>query len=193
VIEGMNAIPDDRKQEIKKLALYVRTKRASGEIPQLLFICTHNSRRSHLGQIWATVAADYYGIDKVKTFSGGTQATAFNKRAVAAIERAGFKVEKPTGDNPHYKVSFADSQPALECFSKKYDDAVNPHENFAAVMTCANADKNCPVVAGSSLRVPLHYEDPKDADDKPNETAVYDERTKQIATEMFYLFSQVKG
>jgi arsenate reductase len=193
ILPNVKSIPEERQRELKRLALFIKTKRESKEIAQLLFICTHNSRRSHIGQIWAAVAAAYYGVDNVKTFSGGTEATAFNPRAVAAMERAGFKVEKPAGENPHYQVTFSDKQPALECFSKKYDDAINPQSNFAATMTCAQADKNCPVVAGASLRVPLHYEDPKAADGTPQETAIYDERTRQIATEMFYLFSQVKS
>ena len=193
ILPSVKSIPEDRQRELKRLALFIKSKRESKEIAQLVFICTHNSRRSHMGQIWSTVAAAYYGVDNVKTFSGGTEATAFNPRAVAALERAGFRFEKPAGENPHYQVSFSDKQPALECFSKKYDDAINPKSNFAATMTCAQADQNCPVVPGSALRVPLHYEDPKAADGKPEEAAVYDERSRQIATEMFYLFSQVKS
>jgi arsenate reductase len=146
-----------------------------------------------MGQIWATTAAAYYGVDNVKAFSGGTEATSFNPRAVAALEHAGFKLENPGGDNPHYKVTFSEKQPALESFSKKFEDPANPQENFAAVMTCAQADKNCPVVPGASIRVPLHYEDPKAADGTPEEASTYDERVRQIGSEMFYLFSQIKS
>lgn len=191
LLPEMANIPDERKDALKKLALFVRTKLASNEPASLTFICTHNSRRSHLGQLWAAAAAAYYRIDGVETFSGGTEATAFNPRAVAAIERAGFSVQKPEGANPHYQVSFGDKAEAQECFSKKYDDPFNPKDNFAAVMTCSEADKNCPTVQGATLRVPLPYVDPKVSDGTDAETTTYDERSKQIATEMFYLFSQV--
>ena len=193
LLPDMEAIPQDRKNQLKKIALYVQTKKQSNEPANLIFICTHNSRRSHLSQIWSATAAQYYGVgDHIHNYSGGTESTAFNPRAVAAVERAGFYVKNPGGENPHYRVSFAENGPEIECFSKKYDDAANPSENFAAIMTCSDADKNCPFIPGASLRVPIPYEDPKNSDGSENETAVYDERCRQIAVEMFYMMSQVK-
>jgi len=189
---GFSAIPEDRKKQLDKLALFVKTSRASGETARVLFICTHNSRRSHMGQLFATVAAAYYNLDHVETFSGGTEATAFNPRAVAAMERVGFTITNPGGSNPHYSVAYASNRPAVETFSKKYDDVTNPKEGFVAVMTCDQADKNCPVISGAALRLPLHYVDPKASDGTPQESATYDERARQIATEVFYAFSRVK-
>ena len=192
--QGFDRIPDERKERLQKLAWFVRDKIKAGKEAKLIFICTHNSRRSHMGQWWARVAADYYEVPNVRTFSGGTEATAFNPRAVAALERAGFAIEKISeGDNPHYKVTYASDTPAQEAFSKKYDDAANPQEDFAAIMTCSQADENCPFVPGATLRVAIPYEDPKEADGTPEETTRYDERSKQIATEMLYCFSQING
>lgn len=188
-----NQIPDERQKQLKKLAQFVHKKIKAGEEAQLIFICTHNSRRSHMGQLWASVAADYYGLQYVRTFSGGTEATAFNPRAVAALERAGFVIEKTSeGDNPHYRVANAFNGPTQEVFSKKYDDPANPQENFAAIMTCSQADQDCPLVPGAALRISIPYEDPKEADGTPEEAARYDERSKQIATEMFYVADYVK-
>lgn len=190
----MEAIPQERKNQLKKIALFVHTKKQSGEPANLTFICTHNSRRSHMSQIWAATAAAYYGIeDGINTYSGGTEATAFNPRAVAAMERAGFNIDNPGGDNPHYRVTYAENGPAMECFSKKYDDPSNANENFVAVMTCSEADKNCPFIPGASLRVATPYVDPKEADGTEEEAATYDARCKQIATEMFYIMSEVKA
>lgn len=192
VVAKMDAIPQERKNELKKIALFVKTKKQSNESANLTFICTHNSRRSHMSQLWAATAAAYYGIqDGINTYSGGTEVTAFNSRAVAAIERAGFEVQNPGGDNPHYQIRYGENSQTMECFSKKYDDPTNADENFVAVMTCSEADKNCPFIPGASLRVPIPYEDPKEADGSEQETATYDERCKQIATEMFYIMSQV--
>ncbi|MGB8295040.1 MAG: protein-tyrosine-phosphatase [Polyangia bacterium] len=189
---GFDAIPADRKRQLDKLALFIKTRRDSKETARVTYICTHNSRRSHMGQIFATLAAAHYGVDRVEVFSGGTEVKAFNPRAVAALERAGFAITNPGGENPHYKVTFASNRPAIEAFSKKYDDAFNPKENFAAVMTCSQADKSCPTVAGATLRIPLHYEDPKESDGTPTEAATYDARARQIATEAFYVFSRLK-
>lgn len=192
--KDFDAIPADRKKQLKKIALFVETKIKAGEEAKLTYICTHNSRRSHMSQLWAKVAADYYGIEGVRTYSGGTEATAFNPRAVAALGRAGFDIKKTNNeDNPLYEVRYASDAPVQKAWSKRYFDEANPQKNFAAVMTCSSADKNCPIVNGATLRIAIPYEDPKVADGTPGEAAKYDERNKQIATEMLYCFSLVKA
>jgi len=189
----MDSIPRDRKEQLKTVADFVKAKKDSGETANLTFICTHNSRRSHLSQIWAAAAAAFYGIEQaVNTFSGGTEATAFYPSAVAAIERAGFRVHNPGGDNPHYEVTYEENGKVLECFSKKYDDPFNAKEHLAAIMTCASADEQCPFIPGADLRVPIRYVDPKESDGTDKEGATYDERCKQIATEMLYMMSQIE-
>lgn len=191
LIEEEPLIPPARQQALAKLASYINEKQ-KGQSIALNFICTHNSRRSHLGQIWTAVAAAFYGLDHINTFSGGTEATAFNPRAVAAMIRAGFKIENPGGENPHYQVAYGEGAPPLECFSKVYDDPFNPKENFAAIMTCSDADENCPVISGAEMRLALTYEDPKAADDTPEEAQRYDERVRQIGREIFYAMRLVK-
>jgi arsenate reductase len=184
------AIAAPRKVTLEEVARFVATKRAAGEAAELVFICTHNSRRSQMAELWAAAAAEHFGIDGVRTFSGGTEATAFNRHAVAAIERAGFLVRNPGGENPRYRVTFSDDAPALECFSKTYDDPFNPARGFAAIMTCSDADEACPLVLGAALRARLPYDDPKIADGTPEEALQYDARCLQIAIEMLYLFSR---
>jgi len=186
-------IPDDRKAQLDEIAGFIQQKVNAGEPVQLTYICTHNSRRSHFGQIWAATAAAYYGIPRVNTFSGGTEVSAFNERAVAACSRAGFTIKKVSeGPNALYDVQYAADTKPLKAFSKKYDDAANPRRDFLAVMTCSQADAACPIVRGAAARVATPYDDPKAFDGKPEETAKYDERCKQIATETFYVFSKVK-
>jgi protein-tyrosine-phosphatase len=193
ILPSLAALPADRKQTLDRIAEIVDNELAAGRPARLTFICTANSRRSHLGQLWAAAAAAYWRVDGVETHSGGTEATAFDPRAIAAIERAGFVIETPAqpGDNPRYLVGFAEGRPPIESFSKRYDDPSNPSTDFVAVMTCTEADQNCPHVSGAALRVSLPYEDPKLADGTPEETTRYDERSRQIATEMLYLFSRV--
>ena len=150
-------IPEDRKAELNAIADFVRTvdrnARLAGEAgdAKLTFICTHNSRRSHLCQVWAQVAAHFVGIDSlVTTYSGGTETTAFYASAVNALRRAGLDVQPvEVGANTKYAVTYAEGRGPLVCFSKKYNDAtVNPTTGYAAVMTCGNADRACPLVRG---------------------------------------------
>ena len=186
-------IPEERKLQLTEIALFVRARVRSGQPALLTFICTHNSRRSHLAQVWGKVAATYYGVTNVETFSGGTEATAFNPRAISALKRAGFAISTSESDksNPRYHVRFHDSAPTMECFSKVYSDDPNPKKDFCAVMTCSQADQSCPLVAGAALRIAVPYEDPKAFDGTPEETEKYDERCKQIAREMLYIFSKI--
>jgi protein-tyrosine-phosphatase len=187
-------IPEERKIQLKKIALYLKTKLSSEKKASLVFICTHNSRRSHMAQLWAYAAAEYYGVKGVSSFSGGMEVTACNERTVKALTKAGFLITKKTdGANSNYEVKYADGTPAVLAFSKKYTDAPNPTSNFAAVMTCSHADKNCPIVQGASIKIATPYEDPKVADGKPNEAEIYNERCKQIATEVMYTFSLLKS
>lgn len=185
--ESLEEIPDRRQQRLKAIADYIRSK----ETAKLTFICTHNSRRSQFCQIWAAVMAEYFNLENIETFSGGTIATAFNPRAVAAVERSGFEVINPGGENPRYKIFFDKDNEPLICFSKTFDDSYNPKQDFAALMTCSDADENCPFVPGAEKRFSIPYVDPKKSDGTPREAATYDERCRQIATEMYYLMSKV--
>lgn len=188
--QRLETLSSDRCLALEQVATYIRQCGAT-QVPRLTFICTHNSRRSHLGQIWARVAAVYHGLPHIETFSGGTEATAFNPRAVAALRRSGLQITSvdPTVANPRYHVSFSDAWSAIECFSKVYDAPPNPSQGYVAIMTCAEADQACPLVPGCDLRAPIRYEDPKVADDTPEEAERYDQRCQQICTEMLYLMA----
>jgi arsenate reductase len=186
LLQEGSLIRGERKVALNQLANYIAQKKMADQSVLLNFICTHNSRRSHISQVWAATAAAYYQLDSIKTFSGGTEATAFNPRAVAAMERAGFQIKKPGGNNPHYELSFSQDAPSLECFSKTFDDPFNPKRDFAAIMTCSEADEHCPFIPGAEWRLSLTYEDPKEADDTPDEMKRYDERVRQIGREIFY-------
>lgn len=185
-------ISQERREQLAPLTAFVREKIDAGQPVSLNFICTHNSRRSHMSQLWAQAAATHFDLPGVRTYSGGTEATAFNPRAVAAIQRAGFEVLRTTDDaNPIYHVKYSPYLPPMTCFSKIYDGAPNPRENLAAVMVCTDADENCPAVLGAEARISLPFVDPKESDGTPREAATYDERCAQIAREMLYAMSRV--
>lgn len=189
---NLDEVSTERQAVLQPLANYVKAKITPQQPINLTFICTHNSRRSHLGQVWAQVAAAYFGIKNVHSFSGGTEATACNPRTIAAFERAGLKVTKTTeSENPLYEISFDDLTAPIIAFSKVYDQSPNPTQGFAAVMTCDHAEANCPFIPGAERRLPIMYIDPKVSDDTPEEAATYDARCRQIATEMKWVFNNV--
>lgn len=187
-------ISNERKIILNQLTRFIQAKKELNASIDLNFICTHNSRRSHIAQFWAQAAAAYYGIKNVHCFSGGTEATALNPRAVKAMQDAGFSITKTKeGENPVYEVWYADGEKPVIAFSKTYDDPFNLTKDFAAIMTCSHADENCPLVFGASERIALTYNDPKEFDGTPQETEKYAERVHQIGTEIFYAFSRVKA
>jgi arsenate reductase len=184
------SISEERRSLLQPLIDYIKSKREKEQPIRLNFICTHNSRRSQFSQIWAQTAADYFEIPAF-CYSGGVEVTACNERTIHSLERSGFIISKHGHSNPIYFILQAkDTRPIL-VFSKLYDDIINPHGVFASIMTCSHADENCPVVPGSEVRIPVRYEDPKEFDDTAVESVKYDERSQQIASEMFYVFSRV--
>ena len=185
-------IPQGRKEILNKITDYIKDKKKENKLINLVYICTHNSRRSHFGQVWAHVAASYYKVKNVNTFSGGTEATALNMNAINSLKRVGFDI-KPINieKNSTYHVYHDEKESPSICFSKTYDDSKNPQKEFAAIMTCSDAEENCPFIPGVELRIGTTYDDPKAFDLTPLQDAKYDERCHQIALETFYVFSKL--
>lgn len=185
-------ILDERKNVLQGLVAYIQSKKDLGETIRLNFICTHNSRRSHLSQIWAQTMAYQFGIKNVYCYSGGTEATAMFPKVAETLIHQGFHIEKLSEtDNPVYAVKFAQNEHPIICFSKAYQHEFNPKNNFAAIVTCNNADEACPIVFGAEARIPVKYNDPKAFDNTPQQTEKYAERSLEIAQEMAWVFSQI--
>ena len=185
-------ISEERRETLQPLIEYLNEKRKANEPIRLNFICTHNSRRSHLSQIWAQTLAANYNINNVFCYSGGTEATAMFPKVGETLVNQGFKINKLSEENnPVYAVKFSENEPSIIAFSKEFSNDFNPTSEFAAIMTCSHADENCPFIPNASARIPLNYEDPKEFDDTDRESEMYDERSQQIATEMNYIFSKV--
>ena len=183
-------IPSTRKVWLTEIIEYIKSKIENNQEINLNFICTHNSRRSQLSQVWAKVASVYYGIE-MNSYSGGVEVTAFNERAIDSLVRSGFSILFENSINPKYEISYSENENPIIAFSKLFDDDFNKADYFAAIMTCSDADENCPHIPNAEKRIPLRYEDPKSYDDTPFELEKYDERSLQIASEMFYVFSQI--
>ena len=185
-------ISAERKEVLAPLITYIRDKQSKGQTIRLNFICTHNSRRSHLSQIWAQTMAYHFGFKNVFCYSGGTEATAMFPKIGETLSNQGFDILKLSEtSNPVYAVKYAQNEHPIICFSKEYNHAFNPSGNYAAIVTCNSADEACPIVFGAEARFPVKYDDPKAFDHTALMDAKYAERSLQIGEEMWYVFGQV--
>jgi arsenate reductase len=195
VITTLNfeSISAERKIVLQPLVDFIQGKASNQQEIRLNLICTHNSRRSHLSQVWAQTAAAHYDIKNVFCYSGGTEATAMFPMAAKTLTKQGFQIKTiAEGNNPVYAIKYAENEHPIIGFSKTFDDDFNPQSEFAAILTCSSADQGCPFIAGAEVRIPITFEDPKAFDNTPQQAEKYEERSVQIATEMFYVFSQIK-
>ena len=196
VIKTLNpqTISADRRKVLQPLIDFVQLKVSNHQDVRIIFICTHNSRRSHLSQVWAQTLAFYFNIKNVYCYSGGTEATALFPMAAETLKNAGFLINTISKtENPVYCIKYTDNEHPIIGFSKKLDDDFNPKMGFAAIMTCDSANEACPFVAGAEKRIPITFEDPKAFDNTPLQAEKYKERSLQIATELFYVFSQINA
>ncbi len=186
-------IYEERKNILQPLVEFIQYKISKNEEIRLNFICTHNSRRSHLSQIWAQTMASFFGMKNVFCYSGGTEATAMFPKVAETLTNQGFEILKLSEtENPVYAVKFAENEHAIICFSKKYDDDFNPKSEFVAILTCDSADENCPIVYGAEARIPIKYKDPKSSDGTPEMNETYFNRSLEIATELKFVFENIK-
>lgn len=187
LLEEADQIDDARKTDLRRLAAYL----ASTDSPRLLFVCTHNSRRSHLAQAWAWVAGLFFNQTGVTTYSGGTETTALYPQAGVALKDAGFELSVSHEDrNPTYTLKAGGHIPPIFLWSKVYDDAANPKGDFAVITVCSDAEEACPAVPGASARIHLPYEDPKAFDGTKRKAAAYVERSRQIGRELLWAFRE---
>ena len=187
-------ISEDRKAILVQLVDFIRKKLEEQKAVAIHFICTHNSRRSHLAQVWAQVAGAYYDIPNVTCYSGGTEETAVFPKVVETLQEQGlFIIKICDTENPVYAIKYDEDKHPIIGFSKRHDSAFNPAHGFVAIMTCSQADAGCPFLTGADKRIPITFEDPKLSDNTSEQTKVYNERSFQIGAEMFYVFLQIKN
>lgn len=186
-----DSIPEKRKEILEKITAYIQQRKDSNKPISLVYICTHNARRSFFGQIWAQTAASFYGIDNCTTYSGGMEVTRCHPNAINALQNQGFETHSNSDStNPLYEINYGGNDNLL-CFSKLFNDSTNPAQDFAAIMVCSDAETNCPFIPEAALRISTTYDDPKEFDGTPLEEEKYLERANQIALECLYVFSNV--
>lgn len=195
VIEKLETIciPEQRKETLQPLIDFIQEKVDNKQTVDINFICTHNSRRSHLAQIWSQTLSAYFNLEQIRCYSGGTEVTAMYPMIAKVLEKTGFYVQKLSeGQNPVYAIKYGENSHPIIGFSKRMDDSFNPATGFAAVMTCSQADAGCPFVPGAQKRIPISFEDPKIYDNTSQQEEKYQERSMQIAAEMYHVFSNIK-
>lgn len=186
-------ISDERKLVLQPLVAYIQKKKDNQLPIRLNCICTHNSRRSHLTQVWSQTMATFFKISNVTSYSGGTEATVMFYKVVETLIHQGFFIEKICDShNPIFAIKYDSNEPAIIGFSKIFDASFNPAKDFAAIMTCSSADEGCPFIPGAEVRLPIRYNDPKMYDGTDLMNQKYEERSLEIASEMYYVFSNIK-
>jgi arsenate reductase len=185
-------LTEDRKKVLLEISEKVTKEYTKNNLVNLNFICTHNSRRSQLGQVWTFYAANYFNLN-IHGFSGGTEVTAFYKNTVKTLQSVGFEfaVVDFFHENPKYSITFKESKSSILGFSKRFDDKTNKSP-FIAITTCNNADKNCPFIPAALERFHLPFVDPKFSDETPEKESAYLKTNEQIAAEIFFIFNEVK-
>lgn len=185
-------ISSERIKILTPLIAYLKDQITSDKPILLNYICTHNSRRSHLSQVWSAIAANYFGFNQIQHYSGGTEATALYPQVAETLILQGIDINLLSkGSNPIYIIKWDNLISPIVTFSKEYNHFFNPKNDFAAIMTCSHADENCPFINGALARIALNYNDPKAFDLSPAKAEKYLERSRQIGTEMFYVYSQL--
>lgn len=190
-------ISKERKAALSFLARTIEHQIEENGTAKVTFVCTHNSRRSQLAQLWLYMGCQYYDLDRIMAFSAGTEATSFNIRMVEAVKKFGFTLEESGADrgpaNPEYILKAGGgSKEGIIMFSKVLDNPFNPQDLFIAVMVCSHADENCPFVPGTFARISLPFEDPKTYDDTPDEIKAYDDKVREIGREILYVTRMIK-
>jgi protein-tyrosine-phosphatase len=187
-LQQIDYISESRKKELKKLATSIIKNITTHNEAHVVFICTHNSRRSQLAELWLRYACKNNSFENIEIFSAGTETTAFNHRMVNALIDAGFifRLVK-AGENPAYRISSSEIDMSNILFSKTYDHPSISQNNIIAVMVCNDAAENCPYIPYASERIKLSYEDPKHSDDTEQESETYRKKVIEIGSEMMYL------
>jgi len=187
-----DSISNERMESLRVLIDYMNEKIKHQKDIKLNFICTHNSRRSQFAQIWAQTLSAYFGIP-LESYSGGVEVTEFNINVITALKNVGFEINKTETVNPHYLVNYSTELPPLKMFSKVYDNTINCKDQFAAILTCSDADANCPMIPGAEKRIPITYKDPKKYDGTEIQDIKYQETCRLIATELYFVFLKIKN
>lgn len=171
-------------KDVRPAAEAIATALTKGPI-QLLFVCTHNSRRSQLSE--ALASHRWQGDPRITMRSCGTEQTACHPSTAQALEDLGWEVQ----DLGNGRFQVQRDLTTHNLWSKTFDEV--PRDlPIVAMMTCAEADKACPAIVGAVARIPWRYPDPKIADGTPESRATYRAVAEAIARDLDALYHQLE-
>ena len=182
----------NRKDKLIELDQVIKKNHEQQNIVKIIFICTHNSRRSQFSQVWAYISSLYFKLDFLEFYSGGTEVDSVNLNVINALRNSGLEIEKEQKDDKVYLLRPFKEDKGINLYSKKYSCKSNPTKHFIAIMTCSDADQMCPVIKGADKRMFLPYSDPRISEKTGLEKKTYEQINTVIAKEMFYLMKQLK-
>ncbi len=169
------SLEDFQKVRVKKIAKTLKNEIKSYN--SIVFVCTHNSRRSQFCQVWSQILSDIYKLN-LSFQSAGVIKTEVYVEVIRSLQRAGVDIDE-TGT-----ILINNKQVSL--FSKSLDE-INL-KAFISMMTCSDAEKSCPTDPRSKKNISLFYPDPKRFDGTKDEIKEYDFTCKSIAAEINAIF-----
>ncbi|NJN27464.1 MAG: hypothetical protein HC819_16570 [Cyclobacteriaceae bacterium] len=186
-------IPEERRYRLNEMVYYLEEQEKNRNAWQLMFISSNQSTVGQMAQVWAKIAAYYFGLEKLQTFSGGLQAEPISVNTILALEKAGCIVYKNDLNGLNvYQVKYAYNINPIILYPKKTDHVKNPANDFMAVFVNEHADMNMRNVRGTFNRLLLPYEDLSAYDGSAIDTRQYEESNRKMAVEMFYVFAQLR-
>ena len=166
---------DYQKSRVKKIS-----QELSGVINscnKIVFMCTHNSRRSQLSEVWANILSNRLNL-KLSFFSAGTEKTKVYKEVIETLCRVGVDINKEG------KLNLTSN--TINIYSKTLDEI--KEDKFIGIMNCSDAEKHCPLDPRSKKNIKLFYDDPKKYDRTTKESDEYDRTCRLIASELNAIF-----
>jgi hypothetical protein len=186
-------IPEERRFRLNEMVYFLEGQYQNNAPWQITFISTNESTVGQMAKAWSKAAAYYFGFKNFEPYSGGIKPGEISVRTIVALEKAGFIVYKShINEVDVYRIKYSFNLEPVIAFPKKINHTKNPGNNFMAVILDGNADLNINNVRGTYDRLFLEYEDPKGYEGSDLENQKFNESCRQVAVEMFYVFSQLK-
>ena len=146
----------------------------------LVFLCTHNSRRSQICEVWGSIFSLIYKKE-ILINSAGTIKTSVHKEIFNVLKKCGVSV------NENEEIAFKNLLIKLKSKTLDQIDA----KKFIAIMTCSDAEKSCPIDSRSVKNINMFFKDPKVYDNTKYMEEEYLKTNSNIAEELNYIFKRI--
>ena len=159
-IENFKPVKEEEEiifNTINKLNSYLNLCR------DIVFVCTHNSRRSIYCEVWGKIIANKYSKN-INFYSAGTKKTSVYGEVIKSFSRLGIK-------------------------SKTLEEI--QLDKFICIFTCSKAERSCPIDTRSIVNIPLLFDDPKKFDGLKNERIEYQKTCSQIAEKINFILKRI--